>query len=107
MANKKRNRSTTPASRALTDQLNVRITTELLRRVSAVAGATGKTLAKFVSETLDERTAEHIADVGKIIDREKLQKKWHQETVVSGRAAVEENYVQRKESGARKASNKS
>ena len=59
-----------------TDQLNVRISTELFRRVSAVAGASGKSLTDFVSETLDERTALHREDVARIVERERLPKRW-------------------------------
>jgi predicted HicB family RNase H-like nuclease len=75
MANKRAKRSSA-TNRTLADQLNVRIPTELFRRVSAVAGATGKTLAKFVSETLDERTKEHKPEVEKIAEREKQPKQW-------------------------------
>jgi predicted HicB family RNase H-like nuclease len=71
---KKKNRPT--PTRTLTDQLNVRVPTDLFRRVSAVAGATGKTLARFVSEALDERTKDHKLDVEKIAEREKVPKKW-------------------------------
>jgi len=60
------------------EQLNVRVPTELLRRVSAVAGAKGETLAKFVIETLDIRTKEHQADVQRIAEREKSPRKWQQ-----------------------------
>jgi predicted HicB family RNase H-like nuclease len=59
-----------------TDQLNVRIPTELYRRVSSVAGASGKTLTQFVSVTLDERTKDHKEDVARIAEREKQPKKW-------------------------------
>jgi hypothetical protein len=72
---KKRN----PPNRAVTGQLNVRLPDELLRRVNAVAGAAGKKLTEFVSETLDERTKDHKADVERIAAREKLPKKWHSE----------------------------
>jgi predicted HicB family RNase H-like nuclease len=57
-------------------QLNVRIPEELIRRVSAVAGASGKSLADFVGETLDERTKEHTEDVQRMAQREKKPKKW-------------------------------
>ena len=56
----------------------MRIPEELYRRVSAVAGADGKSLADFVGDTLDERTKDHIADVAKIAEREKVPKKWRQ-----------------------------
>jgi predicted HicB family RNase H-like nuclease len=69
------NKRRTP-NRKLKAQLNVRVSEELLRRVNAVAGAMGKTLANFVSETLDERTKEHKADVERIAEREKAPKKW-------------------------------
>lgn len=54
----------------------MRVPTELFRRVSAVAGAMGETLAKFVIDTLDERTKEHKMDVQRISEREKSPKKW-------------------------------
>ena len=73
MANKQ---PTARPTRTLTDQLNVRVPTELFRRVSAVAGAMGETLAKFVIDTLDERTKEHKMDVQRISEREKSPKKW-------------------------------
>lgn len=57
-------------------QLNVLLPEELVRRVNSVAGASGKTLVQFVSETLDERTREHAADVQNIATREKSPKKW-------------------------------
>jgi predicted HicB family RNase H-like nuclease len=75
MATKKRNRTKAP-NRALTDQLNVRVPTELFRRVSSVAGAKGDTLAKFVIEALDERTKDHQTDVQRIADREQSPRKW-------------------------------
>lgn len=75
MATNNRTKRTTK-NRVLTDQLNVRVPTELFRRVASVAGAAGKTLSGFVSEILDERTKEHIQDVQKIADREKTPKKW-------------------------------
>ena len=74
MAKKAKSRST--PNRTLTDQLNVRVSTELFRRVDVVAGARGETIAKFVSDTLDERTKEHTPEVEKIIEREKEPKKW-------------------------------
>lgn len=71
MANKR------PApNRKVTGQLNVRLTEELLRRVNAVAGAMGKPLRDFVSDTLDERTKEHKPEVDKMAEREKLPKNW-------------------------------
>ena len=63
-------------NRKITGQLNVRLPEELLRRVSAVAGAAGKTLTAFVSEALEERTKDHKADVDRIAEREKQPKKW-------------------------------
>jgi predicted HicB family RNase H-like nuclease len=69
--------STQPApNRKDKGQLNVRLPDELLRRVSAVAGAIGKTVTDFVSETLDERTKEHKPDIEKIAERERLLKRW-------------------------------
>jgi predicted HicB family RNase H-like nuclease len=63
-------------NRKTTGQLNVRLPDELLRRVNAVAGAAGKKLTTFVSETLDERTKDHKADVERIAEREKQPKQW-------------------------------
>jgi predicted HicB family RNase H-like nuclease len=57
-------------------QLNVLLSDELVRRVSSVAGASGKTLVQFVSEALDERTRGHKPDVQRIANREKSPKKW-------------------------------
>jgi predicted HicB family RNase H-like nuclease len=74
MANN-RKRSVAP-NRTLTDQLNVRMPTELFRRVGVVAGARGETITKFVSDTLNDRTKDHTLDVKKIVEREKLPKKW-------------------------------
>jgi len=68
--------STATPNRTLTDQLNVRLPEELIRRVGAVAAARGETLSKFVADALDERTKEHKPDVQKIADREKSPKKW-------------------------------
>ena len=65
-----------PKGKTPTEQLNVRIPRELIRRVTSVAGAVGKSLADFVGETLDERTKEHKADVDKIRKREELPKNW-------------------------------
>ena len=76
MANPRGRKATAKPNRTLTDQLNVRVPEELLRRVSSVAGATGKTLAKFVTDILDERTKGHKGDVQKIAEREKAPKKW-------------------------------
>jgi predicted HicB family RNase H-like nuclease len=75
MANRRSKRSPKP-NRTLTDQLNVRVPTELLRRVSIVAAGKGDTLAKFVSDALDERTRDHRGDVRRIMEREKSPKKW-------------------------------
>jgi predicted HicB family RNase H-like nuclease len=71
MGNKRR----TP-NRKVKGQLNVRLSDDLLRRVNSVAGAMGKTLTDFVSETLDERTKDHKANVEKIAEREKLPRRW-------------------------------
>ena len=76
MATGKKRKQNRGANRTLTDQLNVRVPTDLFRRVSSVAGAKGDTLAKFVIEALEERTKDHQADVQRIADREKEPKKW-------------------------------
>lgn len=73
MANR---RSSKKPARTLTDQLNVRLPRELIRRVGAIAATRGETLAKFVGDTLNERTKEHVLDVQRIADREKSPKKW-------------------------------
>jgi hypothetical protein len=53
-------------------QLNIRpFPDELLRRISAVAGAKGQTQKEFVIEALDERTAEYKDLVEQIFKREK------------------------------------
>jgi predicted HicB family RNase H-like nuclease len=65
-----------PANRVFTTQLNVRISTELFRRVCVVAGAKGQTLAKFVADTLDERTRQHKIEVDQIVEREATPKNW-------------------------------
>jgi len=53
-------------------QLNVRpFPEELLRRISAVAGAKGQTQKEFVIEALDKRTSEHKDAVDQIYRREK------------------------------------
>lgn len=72
--NPKRN----PPNRILTQQLNIRVPDELFRRVNSVAGATGKTLTTFVTETLDERTKAHKEDVERMAAREKITKKWQE-----------------------------
>lgn len=77
MGNKRKTKTKRSApNRTLADQLNVRVPTELFRRVSSVAGAMGQTLTKFVSDTLDERTKEHKLEVEKMIEREKVPKQW-------------------------------
>ena len=58
-------------NRKLPGQLSVRVPEELLTRLNKVAGAVGKTLREFVSETLDARTKEHESDVEKIAEYEK------------------------------------
>jgi len=63
-------------NRTLTRQLNVRVPDELWRRVSSVAGGSGKSLTDFVNQALDERTKEHKEDVNRIAEREKLPKSW-------------------------------
>ena len=55
-------------------QLNVRpFPEELLRRISAVAGAKGQTQKEFVIEALDERTKEYKSLVEEIFNREKAR----------------------------------
>ena len=63
-------------SPAPAEQLNVRISQELFRRVSTVAASLGKTLAAFVGETLDERTKEHKSDIERLRSRERVPKRW-------------------------------
>jgi len=55
-----------------TEQLNVRIPEELLRRLNAVIGARGKykSQSQFVSAILDLRLKEHEANVEAIRKRE-------------------------------------
>ena len=83
MANTPPKPSRKSPNRKLTDQLNVRIPEELMRRITAVAGAKKQSLTQFVIEALDERTKEHkpevqkIAEqVQKIAEREASPKKW-------------------------------
>jgi predicted HicB family RNase H-like nuclease len=76
VAKRKKKKPGKPPNRTNPDQLNVRISTELLRRINSVAGAAGKTLTEFVTETLDERTKAHKPDVDRIAEREKLPRKW-------------------------------
>ena len=64
-------------------QLNVRLPEDLYRRIERVAEARQEDLAKFVGDTLDQRTKEHENDaakiaeiIGKIAEREKAPKKW-------------------------------
>jgi len=53
-------------------QLNVRpFPEELLRRISAVAGAKGQTQKEFVIEALEERTKDYKDLVEEIFKREK------------------------------------
>jgi hypothetical protein len=53
-------------------QLNVRpFPEELLRRISAVAGAKGQTQKEFVVEALEERTKDHKELVEDIYRRER------------------------------------
>jgi predicted DNA-binding protein len=59
-----------------TAQLNVRVPRELFNRVSSVAAAVGKPLATFVSEILEERTRQHLKDIQRIREREKVPKQW-------------------------------
>jgi hypothetical protein len=60
------------AKRPQVPQLNVRpFPDELLRRISAVAGASGKTQKEFVIEALDERTKEYKESVEGIYSRER------------------------------------
>jgi len=55
-------------------QLNVRpFPEELLRRISAVAGAKGQTQKEFVIAALDERTREYKPLVEEIYKREKAR----------------------------------
>ena len=63
-------------TRKLTDQLNVRVTNELFRRVNSVAGARGETLTKFVNDVLAERTKGSEEDVERIAARERVPKRW-------------------------------
>jgi predicted HicB family RNase H-like nuclease len=65
-----------PPQRNKSDQLNVRLPEELMRRLNSVVGAAGKTLTEFVTQVLDERTKDHQADVGRIAERERVPKKW-------------------------------
>lgn len=71
MGNKaKRNSS----AKSRVPQLNVRpFPEELLRRISAVAGAKGQTQREFVIEALDKRTAEYKTLVEEIFKREKAR----------------------------------
>jgi hypothetical protein len=56
-------------------QLNVRpFPEELLRRISAVAGARGQTQKQFVVDALEERTKEYKELVEEIYRREKARK---------------------------------
>ena len=56
-------------------QLNVRpFPEELLRRISAVAGAKGQTQKQFVVEALEERTKDYKELVEEIFRREKARK---------------------------------
>ena len=64
-----------PPTRAVIPQLNVRpFPEELLRRISAVAGANGQTQKEFVIEALDERTKEYKPLIEEIFKREKNRK---------------------------------
>ena len=47
---------------------------ELLRRISAVAGAIGQSQKEFVIEALDDRTREYKLLVDEIFNREKARK---------------------------------
>jgi hypothetical protein len=59
-------------SRTPVPQLNVRpFPEELLRRISAVAGAKGQTQKEFVIDALDKRTKEYKGLVEEIFRREK------------------------------------
>jgi len=60
------------APRTQVPQLNVRpFPEELLRRISAVAGAQGKTQKEFVIEALEERTKDYKELVEEIYRRER------------------------------------
>jgi predicted HicB family RNase H-like nuclease len=76
MANKNKEKPSPKPNRTLTDQLNVRVPEELFRRVNSVAGAMGKSLTAFVTETLEERTKDHKTDVQRMVEREKSSKRW-------------------------------
>lgn len=57
-------------------QLNIRpFPEELLRRISAVAGAKGQTQKEFVIEALDDRTYQHKELVDQIFRLEKAREK--------------------------------
>jgi hypothetical protein len=71
MSNKAKGKTTT---KSRVPQLNVRpFPDELLRRISAVAGAKGQTQKEFVIEALDKRTAEYKDLVEEIFKREKAR----------------------------------
>jgi predicted transcriptional regulator len=82
MDNKSSSRKPKP-NRTPRKQLNVRLSEELYRRIEHVAEARQEELAKFVGDTLDERTKQYEKDaakiaeiIGGIADREKSPKKW-------------------------------
>lgn len=61
-----------PTPRKKVPQLNVRpFPEELLRRISAVAGAKGQTQKEFVVEALEERTKDYKELVEEIYSRER------------------------------------
>jgi len=69
----KSKRKSTPRTKV--PQLNVRpFPEELLRRISAVAGAKGQTQKQFVVEALEERTKDYKELVEEIFRREKARK---------------------------------
>jgi hypothetical protein len=69
------NKARKSVPRASVPQLNVRpFPEELLRRISAVAGAKGQTQKEFVIEALDERTSEYKSLVEEIYKREMARK---------------------------------
>ncbi len=68
--------NTEPRDKEQRQQLSVRLTTELVTRVSIAAAGAGKSVTQFVQEALDERTKEHKDDAARIIEREKIPKQW-------------------------------
>jgi hypothetical protein len=64
-----------PSAKVAEAQLNIRpFPDELLRRVSAVAGARGQTQKQFVIDALEERTKDYKGLVEEIFRREAIRK---------------------------------